>query len=150
MKLTLSSLILVSLFIVSGCFLSSPASYSIIDINGIDFSTMSYNDEIDIALVNYYPLTGEISDSCYYFLVSSEPQNANIKDLYFETFNYIDRITANFPWDTMPPPVKYDHLYIVRCLDGFVKFKIVSIMDAQNYYNTEIRIFYEFTPDSTF
>ncbi len=150
MKIKLLLLILVSIFIVSGCFLSSPASYSFIDHNGIDFSTMSYNSEIDISLVNYYPLTGEISDSCYYFLVKSDPQNANIKDLGFETFNYIDRITANFPWDTIPPSVQYEHLYIVRCLDGFVKFKIVSIMDAQNYYNTEIRIFYEFTSDSTF
>ncbi len=150
MKIKLLLLILISIFIVSGCFLSSPASYSFIDHNGIDFSTMSYNNEIDISLVNYYPLTGELSDSCYYFLVESDPQNANIRDLGFETFNYIDRITANFSWDTIPPPVEYEHLYIVRCLDGFVKFKIVSIMDGQNYYNTEIRIFYEFTSDSTF
>lgn len=141
-------LISIILFIVSGCFLSSPAYNTWIDYNGIDFSTISYSSNIDISLTNINPLTEERSSEVYYFRVYSEPGILNIKDMGNETFNYIDRITAGFPWDTVAS-VQNDHLYIVKCKDGYAKFKILMVQGT-NIYDSKAMIYFEFTADSTF
>lgn len=136
------------LFIVSGCFLSSPAYNTWIDYNGIDFSRVSYSSNIDISLTNINPSTGERINGAYYFRVYSEPGILNIKDMGKETFNYIDRISSGFPWDTVAYALN-DHLYVVKCRDGFAKFKVLMITGS-NVYDTKAVIYFEFTNDSTF
>ncbi len=141
-------IIIIFIFIVSGCFLSSPAYNTVINFHGLDFSTLMVNDEIDISLSRVNPVNGQISDSFYYFHVYDEPEYLNIKDMGPETFNFIDRISPSFPWDSFAF-VHTNHLYVVKCRDGFAKFKVISVYGS-NLYDTEVQIFYEFTSDSTF
>lgn len=136
------------LFIVSGCVLSSPAYNTWIDYDGIDFSTISYSSNIDISLTNINPATGERNNEMYYFRVYSDPGILNIKDMGNETFNYIDRITAAFPWDTVAF-AQENHLYIIQCRDGFAKFK-VNLIQGSNIYDSRAMIYFEFSEDSTF
>lgn len=150
MKKILSIIIIV--FAITSCSLSG-FRQSVVDVNGFDFSAgglSSDYDALDIVLSDSpFENPDERSDSLYYFDVLVSDQFQFIKDYGLETFNYLDRVPQYVNWDSLSPPIKVDHLYLIRCKDGYVKLKIMQI-SGSNLYNVVINFIYSYTSGEDF
>lgn len=126
---------------------------SVIDVNGFDFSAgglSSDYDALDVVITRHSPDNpADTGDSVYYFDVLFSDIHQYIKDYGEETFNYLDRVPAYVYWDSIPPPIYIDHLYLIRCKDGYAKLKILRI-SGDNINNVIINFIYSYTDGDLF
>ena len=121
---------------------------------GFDFSSGYLNSNFSkndiISLVDYNPSVEphEKGIDIYLFLDTLSLRQ-EIKDFGEESFNFIDRIDAAMEFDSISSPISVGHLYVVKCKDGFAKFRVMSI-SGTTIFRKEIQIIYEFTSDSLF
>ncbi len=134
MKIFFAILILITF----ACSLYTPAKVGIIKYYGFDFSSGGYNKTIennDIVLSSY---------NNYLIFTTSFTDTNYIKDLGPEPFNSVN--INNISWDSISYVIS-GHLYIVKCKDGYAKFKIVSV-SGSFIYNYEVQIYYEYSINS--
>jgi len=128
------------------CSILSDSQNGIIHYYGFDFSGNGYNaneNKNDIVFIR------SSSDNIPYIFISPFSNDSNfIKNLGDLAFNSIDRINDNTVWDSIVY-VFPGHLYIAKCYDGYVKFKIISV-SGTTLYNTVINIIFEYSNNSEF
>ena len=74
---------------------------------------------------------------------------ASQKDMGAVSLESISDIPSSF--DSDPSPLQKDHCYVVKCLDGYAKFKVLDIPDEVNdYQDWWAKVTYEFSPDGHF
>ncbi|HAV91837.1 TPA: hypothetical protein DCW38_01475 [candidate division WOR-3 bacterium] len=153
MNKNLIAIILFS-FCLSSCTLMSNADEGTIVYYGFDFSSGYLNSNFEkndiISLIDYNPSLETSEREMYiYLLLDTLSLRQNLKDYGVVPFNSIDRISSSMEFDSISSPIDVGHLYVMKCKDGFAKFRVMSISGA-TLFKKEIRMVYEFTPDSEF
>ncbi|MGE3062824.1 MAG: hypothetical protein AB7T10_04240 [bacterium] len=151
-KIFISMIFLASLFF--SCYFMGEADEGTIYYYGFDFSIGNLNSNFSkndiVAIVDYNPsIENSARGMNVYLLLDTLSLRQDIKDYGEESFNFIDRIEPNMQFDSICAPITVGHLYVMRCRDGFVKFRVMSI-SGPNLYKKEIGVIYEFTDDSVF
>lgn len=138
----------------SSCYFMGSSNEGVIYYYGFDFSIGNLNSNFSkndiIAIVDYNPsVENPLREPNIYLLLDTLSLRQNIKDYNEESFNYIDRIEPDLQFDSISNPIIAGHLYVMKCRDGFAKFRVLSIT-GPTLYKKEISIIYEFTDDSVF
>ena len=147
------STVIFSLSFLSCTLIQNPDE-GVIYYYGFDFSIGNLNSNFAkndiIAILDYNPSVEPIERSSdIYLLLDTLSLRQNIKDYGEETFNAIDRVLPTLEFDSISPPVIAGHLYLIKCKDGFAKFRVMSVTGV-NIFRKEIAIIYEFTDYSVF
>lgn len=147
------STIIFSLFFLSCTLMQNPEE-GVIYYYGFDFSIGNLNSNFAkndiIAIIDYNPSVEPVEKGAdIYLLLDTLSLRQNIKDYGEEAFNAIDRVEPSLEFDSVSPPIVAGHLYLMKCKDGFAKFRVMSITGI-NIFRKEIAIVYEFAEDSVF
>lgn len=121
---------------------------------GFDFSSGYLNSNFEkndiISLLDHNPsLEIYEKEMNVYLLLDTLSLMQDIKDFGEAPFNSIDRISNSMVYDSVSKPIKVGHLYVMKCKDGFSKFRVMSISGA-TLFKKEIQIICEFSLDSVF
>lgn len=142
------------IFFLYSCSLSPSLEKATVTYLGFDFSKKIINAEPSlndiITILDYNPSLQTIQrDGNIYFLTTEISKNQYITDLGEIPFNLVDRVSSTLFSDSISPPIRAGHIYIIKCKDGFAKVFVHSF-GGETLLQLKINLIYEFSEDSVF
>lgn len=124
--------------------------------NGFDFSegkadtTSNWTEnKNDGETITWTPIGERQTDGVWFRTRVDPNRTQSLGKVDIASITTVD--TSEGAWDTQPPPLTKDDVVIAECLDGYVKFKVISEVDADNLDSDwSVQVSYLFSPDPSF
>lgn len=120
---------------------------------GFDFSEDQSNppyENADGDIVPWSPVTEVQGNNELWYRPNYDIDADNSqKDMGAVSLESITGVPSSY--DADPAPLQKDHCYVVKCLDGYAKFKVLEIPgNTSDFENWWVKVAYEFSEDGHF